>query len=269
VLGRVLCLAATILSLNAFSVATAKSSLKPEKAIQIGEKRSIGKQRIKEASLYIFWNEDKQNLMRDPALDASISTIEQGAFPVSGSLPQEHILTVYLTIDENGLPKACGIIEPSEAVSINAHICPHLLEYARFYPALDQRGVPSAVSGNFYVSYKIQISGKGITPPPVYVVAADNPNKREASPIYEIKKENIGITPESIASKKLTQIGISLGIDKDGIVGTCHFNTPTFDDALDRLICERASQLKFVSALDSNDQPTNGMYYITLQFDKE
>lgn len=263
--SKIFCLAAIILSLNAFSVFAAKPSPKPEKAMQIGEKRSIGKQRIKEASLYIFWNEDKQNLMRDPALDARISTIEQGAFPASESLPQEHILAAYLTIDENGLPKECGVIEPSEAESVNAHTCPHLLKYARFYPALDQSGVPFAVSGNFYVSYKIQISGKGITQPPVYVIAADNPNKREASPIKEFKIEDFGINPDTVSFKKLSEFSASLHTDKKGSVRLCHLNSPTYDDALDNMICKHASQREFVPALDVNGEPSDGTYLLSFR----
>jgi hypothetical protein len=245
---------------------------KSKEPLQIGENRDLSSRKTKTATMFLYWSDYGQEFMRDPAFDEANSRIEQGPYPNKDQKAQDHEILVKLSISDIGAITGCDMLKPSEVQSINDHVCPHLISYGRLHPALDMQGQPVAAAGEVSVYYSIFTFDPTVTlKPPVFMQApayTGPPNQREAAPVTGISAEDLGLTPELVAKHKISSIALSVLIDENGMASACRFHNPTYDNALDRDICAKATQQKFNPTTDHYGEAKSSYYSLTLDFEE-
>jgi hypothetical protein len=243
---------------------------KTEAPLHLGEERPVAGGKTKIADLYVGWSSYGLDFMRDPALDETVSKLNQGPYPGGGAKPDDVTFYVEIGISSEGKVTSCTLPEKSKRAAIDAHICPHLTQYARFHPALNQQGERVAAQGELYVNYSIEIVDKNAPPPPpklVEPVPAIGPkNLKEVGPTAEITPQSLGLDDKIAEQFKLDYLSLIMDVDADGIAKSCSFYAPTFDDQMDRAICKKAKALGYTPAINGYGDPTEGRYDISFSF---
>jgi len=184
-----------------------------------------------------------------------IGTYPAGAFAAR----QEGTVRVRLVVDAAGRLAACTVMQASGTASLDRHACPHLMRYAVFHPALDDQGRRVAQTFDARVDYQLIprmhaplfTPGDGATPP---------------RPLRAIDAATLGIGRTTRRPPNVDGIGAALAIDAEGAVTACTLTQPTFDDALDRRICDGARSVRFEPARDRAGRNVSGEHVFGLRW---
>lgn len=174
---------------------------------------------------------------------------QQGTFPTQATEEDQSAqIGIQLEVDAAGVPGACRIVESSGLAAFDDHVCPHLLRYLRFYPALNRTGQRLGGTLSIRVSYfagrvRMQRPGGGTIP------VLWRPTPRPLAPIDSIA---IGFGPDDGLPDSVGGISGWLRVEADGSVSACLLAAPTQIDSADIGICERLRAWKFEPARDRN-----------------
>lgn len=195
-------------------------------------------------------------LYRQIALDWRTGPLQVGPYPAAAfAARQEGDVGVGLTIDASGRLTACTIAVPSGIASLDTHACPHLLAHARFHPGLDANGAHTGGTLPARLRYtllpRIETLAGG---------AERQPLRREARPPTPITLESLGIDRRSAPPADVYGVGATLAVDAAGAVTACTLHSPTYDDAIDKSMCDRLMAMRFEPALGPDGSPAASRY---------
>lgn len=167
---------------------------------------------------------------------ASGEHLQNGAYPAPAfAARREAKVGLSLTVDAAGRMTACAIVTPSGAASLDAHACPHLRRAGRFHPALDESGRRVAGTARAELRYFLhrQMYAPAFSPGPASPFPA--PPRRLVAPSPALA----GIAAGMPQPRDVWSIGGWLGVDASGAVTGCTLTESSWNDALDRQICDR------------------------------
>lgn len=201
-------------------------------------------------------------LFRSLALNTRDFPLEKGPYPREVlATEQGGTVGVKLTISDSGVPTACNIARPSGVVSLDAHTCPHILRYARFYPALTSEGRRAGGQVEATVIYSVvpwvpRIHPNGMPPPPI----------RMGKPASPLTSPDLAMSA-ALKGRALPQwigsVGAILRVETDGGVSACALHRPTQIDDIDKALCDNLMPLRFTPAIDGSGQPVAAEYFVS------
>lgn len=180
--------------------------------------------------------------------------LQAGTYPAAAfAARREGTVGVSLDVDAAGRVTGCRLTAPSGAASLDAHACPHLRRAARFHPALDERGVRRGATVRAELSYVLarRMHAPGF-------VATPSPDGRSAPPrlLAPISPALAGIGPGTPQPRDVWSIGGELRVDSAGAVTACTLYEASWDDRLDKAICDRLRrEVRFEPARDRDGRP--------------
>jgi TonB family protein len=173
-------------------------------------------------------------IYRPVTFDWPAGDLQKGRYPGNIAKDEEGEVRVRVTVGLDGKLSACDIIEPAKIAAFNQHVCPHLIRYARFIPALSDSGERVSKSYDAWASYELA--------PKFYTVAPPTTVKsipiREASFVVPPTLATAGIDSTTKRPPEASYIAAAIGVSAEGAVTGCTLHSPTKDDALDKLICD-------------------------------
>lgn len=195
-------------------------------------------------------HEPAPGLYRRVEHDWRARRLQTGAYPgPAWAARREGRVGVRLVVDTAGRLRSCTVTQPSGAASLDRHACPHLMRYGSFRPALDDRGrrVAQTVEGRMnynivpWVISPVYNPGDGTTPP---------------RPLRPIDAATLGIGASTRRPPNVDMVGALVAVDAEGAVTACTLDVPTFDDAIDREICDRLRRdVRFQPGRDGQGRP--------------
>ncbi|MEA3041578.1 MAG: hypothetical protein QOC65_1067 [Sphingomonadales bacterium] len=193
---------------------------------------------------------------RQIALDWRRGPLQVGPYPAAAySARQEGDVGVALTIDASGRLTGCTVAVPSGIAALDGHACPHLLAHARFHPALDASG--ARTGGTLPARLRYTLLPRMET---LAGGAERRPLRREARPPAPITLETLGIDRRAAPPADVYGVGATLAVDAAGVVTACTLHSPTYDDAIDKGMCDRLMAMRFEPALGADGNPTASRY---------
>jgi len=199
-------------------------------------------------------------LYRRAEHDWAASNLDAGLYPAMRG-EREGRVKVRLTIAADGTLQGCTVTRPSGVAELDAHGCPHLLTYARFFPALGRDGRRRAATVDAAMTYTIRIYMNGLAEggaPTAPVL------RRQARPEAPITLTTLGISGKPPAN--VYGINAALAVAADGAVTACTLTGPSQIDATDKAACDRAMALRFTPALDQSGQPVASHFAFGIQW---
>ncbi|MBA17480.1 MAG: hypothetical protein CMN73_14170 [Sphingomonas sp.] len=253
---RIWVMAGLCLSLPAAAQAQAQSQAQTqnlaEHRLQENWVGSDGNSRIAQISLR-FDRPDGADpaMVRRLELNWSDYPYQQGNFPVPvGDAEVRATVKLTLSVDDQGVPQACTVQEPSGVAGFDDHACPHLLRYLRFYPALTDGGERTGGTLDVAVGYR---SGRIMVENP----AGGGPTAEvpRPVPVTPIDAASVGFGPDDGLPRNIYGISGALRVETDGSVSACTLDTPTQVDAFDLAACNRLRAIQFQPARERNGTP--------------
>jgi TonB family protein len=188
--------------------------------------------------------------------------IQKGPYPGNIAANEEGEVRLRVTIGADGKMSACDIVEPSKVEAFNRHICPHLIRYSRFIPALSDQGQRLTKSYDAVASYELAPRLYSVAPAELTAV----PPVRNARPVTEPVLATAGIDASTPRPKDVSYLAAVVSVSKDGNVKGCTLHSATEIDALDRQICDSLKKnLLFRPAINlKTNQPVEDSYTVSL-----
>ncbi len=171
---------------------------------------------------------------------------QKGRFPVAVADADDHNVAVGILLDvaATGVPQSCRIAAPSGTTAFDAHACPHLMRYLRFYPALNRSGTRLGGTLAIRLRYtagrvRMDTAAQGVS----LMVARPMPK-----PLTPINAATVGFGKGDGLPSSVGGTSGSLKVEADGSVSGCMLAAPTQVDAFDMKACERLRAVKFEPA---------------------
>jgi hypothetical protein len=173
---------------------------------------------------------------RPVMFDWPAGDLQKGRYPGNFAADEEADIRLRITVALDGKLSACEIIEPAKIEAFNQHVCPHLIRYGRFIPALSDNGERVSKSYNAWVSYELvpRITEYTFSQAEAEVSIPI----REASFAVPPTLATAGIDPTTKRPLDIRYIAAAIRVGPQGAVIGCTLHSPTKDDALDKLICD-------------------------------
>lgn len=174
------------------------------------------------------------DVYRPVTFDWPAGDLQKGRYPGNIAKNEEDEVGLRVTIGIDGKLSACEISRPAKIQAFNGHICPHLMRYARFIPALSDKGERISRSYNAVASYELA--------PKFYTVAPSGPSKpvpvRGATLITPPSLATAGIDAQTKRPSDVSYIAASIGVNAGGTANACTLHSATNVDELDKHICD-------------------------------
>jgi len=184
-----------------------------------------------------------------------------GSFPAQAfAARQEGQVFLSLTVAADGRPTACRVTRPSGIAVLDEHSCGDALAQTVFHPGLDDKGKRFGGTVEGRMSYNLH----PVALPMLIEDAGWNWPSRKAEPQQPITLETLGIPGTVKARPGTDTIRVMLATDPGGAVTACLLTFPTFDDALDKGVCDRLRNQPFRPALDRKQNPVASIYEVVL-----
>jgi TonB family protein len=181
--------------------------------------------------------------------------VQAGAYPAAAfAARKEGRVGLTLIVDAAGRLTGCTVARPSGTPSLDAHACGHLRRTARFHPALDAAGMRqgAAVAARLDYFLHLQMHMPLFSPGPASPAASP----RRLTPLTP---ELIGIPPGMAQPPNVWSIGGRLAVSADGRVTACTLYAGTWDDRVDKEICDRLKRdARYEPARDRQGNATAG-----------
>jgi TonB family protein len=178
-------------------------------------------------------------LYRRVELDWRARPLQTGPYPAAAfAARREGNVGVRLVIDAAGRLAGCTTMRPSGEASLDRHACPYLMRNALFHPALDSEGrrIPRTLDAT--LSYRLL--------PVMHVPSItryDGPPMPR--PLQPIDAAALGVNAGTRRPPHVDGVTGILAVSPEGAASACTLVIPTYDDALDRQICDRARAMRF------------------------
>jgi TonB family protein len=175
-------------------------------------------------------------IYRPVMFDWPAGDLQKGRYPGNIAKDEEGEVRVRVTVGLDGKLSACEISEKAKIEAFNQHVCPHLIRYARFIPALSENGERVSKSYDAWASYELA--------PRFYTYTASPPGAEVTIPIREasfVVPPTLAIAGIDSTTKRppdASYIAAAIGVSAEGAVTGCTLHSPTKDDTLDKLICD-------------------------------
>lgn len=183
---------------------------------------------------------------------------QQGRFPVPVTDADDYNVAVGIMLDvaATGVPQSCRIVTPSRTAAFDAHACPHLIRYLRFYPALNRSGTRLGGTLAIRVRYtagriRMETAAGGVVP------MAWRPTPK---PLTPITAATVGFGPGDGLPASVGGTSGWLKVEADGSVSGCMLAAPTQVDAFDIKMCERLRAVKFEPARERDGRAVPSRY---------
>lgn len=173
-------------------------------------------------------------IYRPVMFDWPAGDLQKGRYPGNFITGEEADVRLRITVALDGKLSACAIIEPAKIEAFNQHICPHLIRYARFIPALSENGERVSKSYDAWASYELAPRLYTALPPGAEVSIPI----RQASFAVQPTLATAGIDSTTKRPPDISYIAAAIRVSPEGAITGCTLHSPTNDDALDKLICD-------------------------------
>ncbi|HEX8366737.1 MAG TPA: energy transducer TonB [Allosphingosinicella sp.] len=184
--------------------------------------------------------------------------LQIGPYPAEAfAARREGTVYVRLVVDAAGRLTGCTVMQPSGAASLDRHACPHLMRYAVFHPALDDRG--RRVPQTFGARLDYQLIPRMHAP-----LFSPGDGSTPARPLQSIDAATVGIDASTRRPPNVNRIDAALAVGADGAVTACTLTQPSLDDAIDRRFCDGARAVRFEPARDAQGRNVAGDYHFGL-----
>lgn len=174
------------------------------------------------------------DVYRPVTFDWPAGDLQKGRYPGNIARNEEAEVGLRVTIGVDGKLSACEISRPAKIEAFNGHICPHLMRYARFIPALSDKGKRISRSYDAVASYELV--------PRIESAASSSPSKsvpvRRAALITQPSLATAGIDAQSKRPSSVSYIAAAIGVNADGTANACTLHSATNVDELDKHICD-------------------------------
>ena len=173
-------------------------------------------------------------IYRPVMFDWPAGDLQKGRYPGNIAVDEEADIRLRITVALDGKLSACDIIEPAKIEAFNEHVCPHLIRYARFTPALSETGERVSKSYDAVASYELVPRITSALPPGAEVSIPIRPASLAVQPTLA----TAGIDSTTKRPPDIRYITAAIGVSPEGAVTGCTLYSATKDDALDKLICD-------------------------------
>jgi hypothetical protein len=177
--------------------------------------------------------EPEPGLYRQPAFNWRASSLQTGPYPAAPlKADKEAQIALVLNIDKEGTLTGCALEPVDIDPAFAAHACPHLLKYASFYPALNNRGERIAVSVKATLRYQLQLRYYSVAGPDLMI----------AKPAELTEKPSVaafGITEKTKRPANVEAFSAAVRVDINGKAVACNMTNPTYDDSIDARVCDK------------------------------
>jgi TonB family protein len=188
----------------------------------------------------------------DPELYRRVQTgyhgerLQTGRYPAAAFTAQaEGNVRLRLEVESTGRPRSCAVIGTSGNASLDNHACPHVIRYAIFHPALDAGGRRLGGTVTGVAGYQL------VARPAMAMFSPGDPNIAQIPrPVRTIDAATIGITAATRRPPGVSAVSGVLAVSEEGSVTACTLREATFDDAIDRGVCDRLRGVRYEPARD-------------------
>lgn len=195
---------------------------------------------------------------QDQSRGATPRNLPQWAGQIQQDYPAEALrnelegrVTMRIRIGADGTAESCEVTGSSDAPSLDEAACRGMLEYARYNPALDADGNPTASTTTQSIRYVLPEGGPSV---PFKSAIPDNP---------AAWRDEVFDAPfvEAIARAKRQAVLYFLTIDEEGRPTGCGAMVPSGDAALDRSTCAALLEhARFLPLELENGENVPGVY---------
>ncbi len=172
-------------------------------------------------------------IYRPVKFDWPAGDLQKGKYPGNIAKEEEGEVGLRVTIGLDGTVTACEITRPSGIAAFNDHVCPHILRYGRFVPALSDQGERVSKSYDAVASYELA--------PRFYMAAPAGPIEpakiRRAQLVELPILATAGIDANTRRPPHVNYIAAVIGVGPDGKATGCTLHSATENDMLDKQIC--------------------------------
>lgn len=174
------------------------------------------------------------DVYRPVTFDWPAGDLQKGRYPGNIARNEEDEVGLRIAIGVDGKLSACTISKPAKIEAFNGHICPHLMRYARFVPALSNKGERISRSYDAVASYelvpRLETAAPSIPSKPVPV--------RRATPTTQPSLATAGIDEQTKRPSDISYVAAAIGVNADGTANACTLHSATNVDELDKHICD-------------------------------
>jgi TonB family protein len=176
----------------------------------------------------------RPDIYRPVMFDWPAGDLQKGRYPGNYAKDEEGEVSLRVAIGADGKVSACEIIQPAKIEAFNRHVCPHLISFARFLPALSDQGERISKSYDAIASYELI--------PRLVSAAPSSPSKpvpvRRAALITQPSLATAGIDEQTKRPSDVSYIAAAIGVNADGKAIACTLHSATNVDELDKHICD-------------------------------
>ncbi len=184
--------------------------------------------------------------------------LQSGRYPAAAfAAGKEGVVGVAIDVGVDGKPSGCRVTAASGVAALDAHACPHVLAYTRYFPGLDRTGerVGGTVAATLRYTLRIYVEspapGDGSAPPP---------KARLTAPVT---LASLGVE-RGMLPANLYGIGAWVLVASDGHATACELYEPTQSDALDKQICDRLMAGTYQPGRDAGGKPVESIATVSL-----
>jgi hypothetical protein len=219
--------------------------------------------------MWASWSNPLADFVRNPSLDEDESILNTGSFPMP--MPADETANGYeayvdfaISVGVDGVPTDCSILSKSQSETVNAHICPHVIKYAKFHAPINEDGQRLAFRGEFSAIYRTR------TKVVIRTVAlpgdeAWKPNSRNAAPNKPIDVASLGLGDNASGLRgRVAKMLVKVG--ETGNPVRCDLTQPTFIDSVDAVLCKIALSRNFIGALSHKGEPVADWVSLEIKF---